>query len=145
MRAKGDIDLESYLESSGTIKYASAASQNAIIEACNKVLLDKIVSRVNASKCFSILAGEIADVSGVEQESLCIRYVNLKLREEFLQFVPTSDVTGKGLAKLILDNIKIFGIDFEYLRGQGYDGVTLMSGKFNRVQANIKKIHPLAT
>jgi len=62
--------LKSYLEGPGTIKYTSATSQNAIIEACNKVLLDKIVSRVNASKCFSILADETADVSGVEQVSL---------------------------------------------------------------------------
>ncbi|XP_060874016.1 zinc finger MYM-type protein 1-like [Metopolophium dirhodum] len=146
-RAQGDNDLKSYLEGPGTIKYTSATSQNAIIEACNKVLLDKIVSRVNASKCFSILADETADVSGVEQVSLCVRYVeinHLELREEFLQFVPTFDVTGKGLAKLIIDNLQKYGIDTKYLRGQGYDGAASMSGKLNGVQAHIKKIHPLA-
>lgn len=110
-------------------------------------MLDKIVARVNASKCFSILADETADVSGVEQVSLCVRYVeinHLELCEEFLQFVPTFDVTGKGLAKLIIDNLQKYGIDTKYLRGQGYDGAASMSGKLNGVQAYIKKIHPMA-
>lgn len=67
----------------------------------------------NASKCFSILADETADVSGVDQVSLCVRYVeinHLELRQEFLEFVPTFNVTGKGLAKLIIDNLQKYGI-----------------------------------
>ncbi|KAL4143541.1 hypothetical protein QTP88_005860 [Uroleucon formosanum] len=146
-RAQGDSDMRSYLESSGTIKYTSSTSQNEIIDSCNKVLLNKIVSRVNEAKCFSVLADETADVSGIEQVSLCVRYVELntlKLHEDFLQFVPAVDMTGKGLAKLIIDNLQHFGIDTTYLRGQGYDGAASMSGKFNGVQAHIKDTHPLA-
>lgn len=140
-RAQGDSDLKSYSEGSGIIKYTSATSKNAITKVCNKVLLDKIVIRVNASKCFSILADETADISGVEQVPLCVRYVELtilELREEFLRFVPTSDVIGMGLANRILDTIKKFGFDTKYLRGQGYDGAASKSGKFNGVQAHIK-------
>jgi len=73
--------------------------QVKIIEACNKVLLDKIVSKVNPSKYFSILADETADVSRVDQVS-CVRYVEMKhleLHEEFLQFVPILNVTGKRI------------------------------------------------
>lgn len=146
-RAQGDSDMRSYLESSGTIKYTSSTSQNEIIDSCNKLLLNKIVSRVNEVKCFSVLADETADVSGIEQVSLCVRYVELstlELHEDFLQFVPAVDMTGKGLAKLIIDNLQNFGIDTTYLRGQGYDGAASMSGKFNGVQAHIKDTHPLA-
>jgi len=53
-------------------------------------------------------------------------------------------VTGKGLAKLIIDNLQKYGIDTKYLRDQGYDGAASMPGKLNGVQAHIKKIHPLA-
>uniref|UniRef100_A0A2S2Q6K9 Zinc finger MYM-type protein 1 n=1 Tax=Sipha flava TaxID=143950 RepID=A0A2S2Q6K9_9HEMI len=127
--AQGDSDMRSYLESSGTIKYTSSTSQNEIIDSCNKLLLNKIVSRVNEAKCFTVLADETADVSGIEQVSLCVRYV---------------DMTGKGLAKLIIDNLQNFGIDIIYLRGQGYDEAATMSGKFNGVQAHIKDTHPLA-
>lgn len=96
---------------------------------------------------FCSRADETADVSGIEQVSLCVRYVELntlKLHEDFLQFVPAVDMTGKGLAKLIIDNLQHFGIDTTYLRGQGYDGAASMSGKFNGVQAHIKDTHPLA-
>ena len=48
------------------------------------------------------------------------------------------------MAKLITDNLQNVGIDTTYLRGQGYDGVASMSGKFNGVQPNIKDSHPLA-
>jgi len=146
-RAQGDIEMKTYLESSGKMKYTSHRSQNDMIDACNNILLNKVVSRVNAAKCFSILADETADISGVEQVSLCVRYINsntLKLTEEFLQFVPTNDMTGKGIANLILENLQKFGINTQYLRGQGYDGAAAMAGKFNGVQAHINEIHPNA-
>jgi len=75
-------------------------SQNDIIDTCNKFLLNKVVSRVNAAKYFSILADETANISRVEQVSLCVRYINsntLKLTEEFFQFVSTNNMTGKGI------------------------------------------------
>lgn len=53
-------------------------------------------------------------MSGIEQVSLCVRYVELNtlvLHEDFLQFVPAVDMTGKELAKLIIDNLQHFGID----------------------------------
>lgn len=146
-RAQGDFELKSHLEAPGKIKYISHTSQNHIIDACNKVLLNKVVSRVNAAKCFSILADETTDISGIEQVSLCARYVELNtltLTEEFLQFVPISDMTGEGIANSILKSLQQFGIDMKYLRGQGYDGAAAMSGKYNGVQAHIKKIYPQA-
>jgi len=65
-RAQGDGDMRSYLESSDTIKYTSSTSQNEIIDSSNKLLFNKIVSRANEAKCFSVLADETADVSGIE-------------------------------------------------------------------------------
>lgn len=41
------------------------------------------------------------------------RYINsstLKLTENFLQFLPTNGITGKGIANLILLNLQQFGI-----------------------------------
>jgi hypothetical protein len=49
-------------------------------------------------------------------------------------------MTGKGIANLILESLKQFGIDTKYLRGQGYDGAAAMSGKYNGVQAHIQEI-----
>lgn len=66
-----------------------------MINDCNKVLFNKVISKVNAAKCFLILADETLDVSGIEQVSLCVRYVELNtltFTKEFLQFIPTSDI-----------------------------------------------------
>jgi len=146
-RALGDANLKKFLESPDRIKYISPTSQNAIIDACNSVLLSKIVNRVNKAKCFTVLVDERADIAGIEQVSICAHYVNCEtctLHEDFLQFVPTAYLTGKGLGTLILDNLKHFGIEIQYLRGQGFDGAAVMLGKFNVVQYYIKQAHPLA-
>jgi hypothetical protein len=42
-------------------------------------------------------------------------------------------MTGKGLAKLIIDNLQKYDIGTKYLRGQGYDGAASVSGKLNGV------------
>lgn len=146
-RSCGDSSLKLFLESPSRIKYTSATSQNSIIDACNSVLLNKIVRKVNEAKCFTVLVDETADIAGTEQVSICVRYINDKnftLHEDFLQFVPTTDMTGRGIASLILESLKGFGIDTQYLRGQGYDGAAAMSGRYNGVQHHIKQIHPLA-
>lgn len=57
------------------MKYTSHRSQNGMIDVRSNILLNK-VSKVNATKYFSILADEIADISGVEQVSLCVRHIN---------------------------------------------------------------------
>lgn len=86
-------------------KYTSPIVQNQIIEACNKIILKKIVDRVNSSKCFSILADETTDVATNEQLSLSARYVddNDILHEDFLQFFEINSLTGSNLASSILN------------------------------------------
>lgn len=144
----GDTDLMHHLQNSAlNATYISPRIQNEMISACSDLILAKLVAQVNAAKCFCILADETADVSGTEQFSLCVRYVDecaQKIREDFLQFVPLSDVTGKGMAAVIVERLAAFGIDLNYLRGQGYDGAAAMSGRFNGVQAFIRQMYPLA-
>jgi hypothetical protein len=48
-------------------------------------------------------------------------------------------MTGKGIANLILENLQQFGINTQYLRGQGYDGAAAMARKCNGVQVTLKK------
>jgi len=107
-RAKGDEYLKSVLEGPGKRnKYTSPGIQNQIIEACNKLILNKIVDKINKSQCFSILADETTDVSNIEQLSLCVRYVdnNNMLNEDFIQFIAIHSLTGLDLATSILKGI----------------------------------------
>ena len=105
------------------------------------------MDRLNSARCFTVLADEITDIAGIEQFSLCARYFDktkMIMREDFLKFVPVSNVTGKGLAITLLTTLEEIGFDMKYLRGQGYDGAAAMSGQFNGVQTHIIKHYPLA-
>ncbi|XP_045478380.1 uncharacterized protein LOC123683377 [Harmonia axyridis] len=141
----GDEALKKHLEiGSKNALYLSPKTENEIILTINDIMLKKLVEMVNSAKCFTVLADETTDISTQEQASIGVRYLyNNDIKEDFLQFVPVSDLTGKtvsdltgkNLATVILKSLREFGIDTKYLRGQGYDGASAMSGKFNGAQA----------
>jgi len=103
-RAKGDEHLKNILEGC-EITYTSPKIQNEIIEACNTLIVGKIVKNVNASKCFTLLADETCDISTSEHLSICVRYITNEnqLREEFLQFFVVESLNGVDLASSILN------------------------------------------
>lgn len=126
--------------------YTSWRIRNEITSACNNIILHKLVQKVNEAKCFSVIADETADISNVEQLSLCVKYIdqaNYNIRD-FLQFVPIYDMTGKGIANTILSKLKVFGLDTQYICGQGFDGASAMSGIYKGVQRFIKEEVPNA-
>lgn len=148
-RARGDLKLKAFLEGPGERnKYISPTSQNTIIDSCNTVMLQKLVTKINKSKRFIVFVDKTADIASIEQVVISAKYVDpdeLVIRENCLQFVSTNDLTGKGLAALILDNLKSFGIELEYLRGQDYYGAAAMSGRYNGFRSHISQIYSMAT
>lgn len=144
----GDLILKNHLQNcKKNAMYTSPEFQNEIIDTIYHIIINKLVCKINQSKCYTVLADETCDISGVEQFSLCVRYFDKAtktLREDFLKFVPVVDVSGKSLAKVLLDTLKSIGINLDFLRGQGYDGASAMQGKFNGVQAIVKESYPLA-
>lgn len=141
-----DDTLKSHLETGPkNALYLSPKIQNEIISACNEVMLNKLVNMINSAQCFTVLADETTDVSTQEQLSIGVRFLyNNPFREDFLQFVSVQDLTGKGLANIILKSLEKFGVKLQYLRGQGYDGASSMSGKFNGAQACVMETHQTA-
>jgi len=144
----GDDNLRRHLvsDSQRNASYLSPKIQNEIISSLNNLILGKLVSRVNSAECFSVLADETTDISGVEQLSLGVRYLDAvagQVREDFLQFVPVYDVTGKALSTVILDSLSKFGVRIDKMRGQGYDGAASMSGHISGVQTHVRQRCPL--
>ncbi|XP_050546050.1 zinc finger MYM-type protein 1-like [Daktulosphaira vitifoliae] len=128
-------------------QYTSWKIQNEIISSCHDIILFKIIDEINNSKCFSVIADETADVAGIEQFSLCVRYFDSKskiIKEQFLKFVPVMDLSGSALASIIIKELTDMKIEMQYIRGQGYDGAASMSGRFNGVQSCIKKEYKTA-
>lgn len=121
----GDQVLVNHLNTAGTnATYISYRIQNEIIDAAGKRITMNIVQRINKSGYFSAIADESTDVSGIEQFSICVRYVDkidkeYIIREDFLCFIPVEDVTGKGLANTLLATMKDIGVNLANMRGQG--------------------------
>ncbi|KAF2890263.1 hypothetical protein ILUMI_15910, partial [Ignelater luminosus] len=138
----GDEILKLHLESmSKTATYLNAKTQNEIINACGDIITKKIVNKINEAKFFSILADESTDISCIEQFSLCFRFYNsttMKIEENFLKFVPVTNLTGQSLANVLITTLEGLNINSNFMVGQGYDDASSMSGAFHGVQAYIR-------
>ncbi|XP_054717407.1 uncharacterized protein LOC129226804 [Uloborus diversus] len=137
----GDTLLKNHLETAGAnATYTSWQIQNEIIASFNNIIIRKIVEQVKKVQWFSILVDETTDVSKIKQMTFCVRFIKEgKVHEEFLQFIPITDATGKGLAETIIKTINDRNLQPQCIVGQGYDGARAMSGDIKGVQALIKE------
>ena len=114
--------------------YLSPDIQNELIHLAGLEIKEAILYRAQSSKWFSILADECTDVATHEQMSiLCIRFVDEEssepiIREEFLGFVKLDRADAVSISEAIIGFLKENNLDMNNLRGQGYDGASVMAG-----------------
>ena len=117
----GDTVLKDHFKTcAANAKYTSVQTQNELIGICQSVLQKKIVSDANRAGAFSILADETADISGTEQLSIGVRFVDTTsvavIREEFLGFVPVKyDLAAENIANVILQRCRELGLDLNLM------------------------------
>jgi len=143
----GDNILSNHFDTaSGKSKYVSHRIQNEIIQICGQVIRNDIVSQVNNSVAFSLLADETADIAGKEQLSIGVRYIDINyvVHEEFIGFSEIHVLNAEGVSRSILESTEKYGLNMLKLVGLGFDGCSTMSGKENGVQAIIRKMYPTA-
>ena len=78
----------------------------------------------------SVLNNEIMDLSRMEQLSISVRYIHIH-KDTIVGVCKPADVedtTGSGFASVILQELAKLGLNLQFLRGQGYDGASTMSG-----------------
>lgn len=122
------------------------AIQDEILKLFSNAIMRIILPEIRESQSFSLIVDGTQDVTRVEQESLCIRFVdkNLIPHESFLGFYAVESTSGQFLANCIKDTLCRFDLSLDKLRGQTYDGASNMSGMYNGCQAIIKQLQPLA-
>ena len=86
------------------------------------------------------------DVQGLEQESICVRYVdaNYGVHEDFVGLYNIAETTGASLSNMTQDALLRLNLPITDLRAQTYDDASNMSGKYTGCQARIKEVQPLA-
>lgn len=129
-------------------------SNDIVNELCNiigqkllRMIIDQFKSEQATSK-YSILADETRDLSGTEQLTICIRWVDkdLSVHEDLLGMYSLKGVgqTAEIVTKCLKDVLIRCQLPFEDLHGQGYDGASTMSGAISGVAQRMKESSPNA-
>ena len=106
----------------------------------------KIIKKIMNAKYYSIILDCTPDISHQEQMSFVLRCVDIsstpiQVNEYFLEFLKVNDTSGNCLSNVIIDELKILGLDINDLRGQGYDNGSNMKGKLQGVQKRFLDIN----
>ncbi|CAI6358861.1 unnamed protein product [Macrosiphum euphorbiae] len=126
--------------------HTSHGIQNELISICANILRETIIKEVNDVGIFGIMCDE-ARCFKEEQMALCIRYCKgLDIKERFLGFIDCSmKQDSESLSQLMLEYLKQCKLSPQVaIVAQFYDGASVMSGRFNGVQAKIKSKYPFA-
>lgn len=147
LRADDDDVLKRWF-SKATNNYTSCDIQNEILNLMANSIVRGIVSTVKGlpNLHYSIIIDSTQDVSGVDQEAICIRYVDHDLipHEDFIGLYEASSTTGNNLTQMAIDVLLRLNLPLSCLRGQTYDGAANMSGHTKGVQAVVQEKLTLA-
>ena len=106
-----------------------------------------LLSAVQASPFYSVIADEASDAANDEQLAISLRYItsNGEPQEKFLSFSEClTGMSGEALAAKILKQLRDWDLDLRFLRGQAYDGAGAMAGSAKGVATRIKNQYPKA-
>ena len=154
LRASDCPELQQWLKRKAS--FTSHDVQNEILELLSHEIIRDITAEVVGKragedgvgdvKFYSVIVDGTQDLSGKEQESISVRFVDdeLTVHEEFVGFYEPRSTTGADLAAMIEDALCRLGLPLSHLRGMAFDGAANMSGMFNGAQAILRQKQPAA-
>ena len=94
----------------------------------------------------SIIADETQDITGQEQFTIVLRYVDryFEIHKDFVGFYGLTDSTGLTIAKAIEDVTVRLNLKMDNVRALGFDGRSNMKGTIKGDRGVIKQKYPLA-
>ena len=145
--ARHNTRLQSWLSDESmkpySVKYLSPSSQNELINVLAEDVKNRIVRDVNSAEMYSVMADTSPDTSNTDRLVVAVRYVgedNMP-NERVLEMKETTDKTGHGQAKEVLDSLKSRIPDAQdTLVYQSYDYTASMSGVFKGAQQCLQEL-----
>lgn len=145
MRAEDDQLLMKW-KGKKTNKYTSPEIQNELIETMANKVLRNIITHIQKSSFYTIMADETADASNTEQLVICLRWVDndFIVSEEFLGLYELKNLEAVTIFSSIQDVLRRLNLPFDKCRGQCYDMAAAMAGTKSGVATQISSIEPRA-
>ena len=153
--AKFDSVLDKLLQlPKGSPKYLSPSIQNELISLLAGQVLQDIEIELQSAPFFAIILDTTQNVSKKDHLSEVFRYVKiayhdngtpreLQVIEAFTSFTSRRFICDR-IARTNNYSIQEKGLDIKNCRGQAYDGVAMMSGKYSGLQKKIQDVAPHA-
>uniref|UniRef100_A0A8C1QLR1 TTF-type domain-containing protein n=1 Tax=Cyprinus carpio TaxID=7962 RepID=A0A8C1QLR1_CYPCA len=121
----------------GTTSYLSSTVCDELICLMGEKVKRRIASELQHAKYFSIITDSTPNMSHTDQLTFIFRCVSDEGE------VVERTHTGESLADCVVKMINDLELDLSNCRGQSYDNASNMSGKYNGLQAHLKKRIPL--
>ena len=127
-------------------KYTSHDIQNEIVKVMSMQVLRRIVSNLQLSPFLALMMDESADNSNVEQVVYVMRWIDerLEVHEEFLGLYSVPAINSDTLMSVTQDVFLRMNIPFAKIRGQCYDGASVMKGSKSGISTRILQKEPRA-
>eukprot|EP00112_Aurelia_sp_Birch-Aquarium-sp1_P013563 Seg2881.3 transcript_id=Seg2881.3/GoldUCD/mRNA.D3Y31 product="Zinc finger MYM-type protein 1" protein_id=Seg2881.3/GoldUCD/D3Y31 len=123
------------------VTFLSKSTVNSLLQVFRNMIQEKIANEVKKAKIYSIQMDTTQDISGQDQCSIVVRYVDKgSVHERLLSVVKAGGTSGLELFNLLkttLDRLKIYIVNCV---GDSFDGAANMSGKYQGVQAKITEV-----
>lgn len=126
------------------ITFLSKTTFNKLIDEIGGAIKKKIVDEVKASGSYSLMVDGTQDISGHEQCSVVVRYINsatFQIEERSIGLRRLTDCSGEGYLKAIVSYLRELGINPLLMIGCSFDGASNMRSDNVGLQARLKEIN----
>lgn len=125
---------------SGRTNYLSSTIYEELIEEIGKAVFQEIIQRIKKVKVYSVSLDGTPDGGHVDQLTITLRYIEGAIPvERFLKFLDNQGHKAENMFNGLEQFLDENDISIHDCRGQSYDNASPMSGKYNGVQALVKK------
>jgi hypothetical protein len=127
-------------------KYLSHHINSEIIKEIYRQVMKDLLDQIKSATYFAIVIDETRDISGIEQLAVVIRWVSedYTVYEDIIGFHQADICDADSIVKIIKTVLLSVDLDIQLIRGQTYDGASVLQGHKSGVAKQILLVNPKA-
>ena len=115
--------------------YTSKMAVNKFVNALGTWVEESLLERLPNAPFFITMADECTDVTTIEEQTICCRWVESGVPEElFIEVLPLKKANAESIYSALVEDCREKNIQLGKLIGMGFDGAATFSGDKTGVQ-----------